>query len=129
MSEETDSQVRVFDVETRFQSLAKRPGGVARGVAIEEANLSIERMKPGFGDWAESELHELSTAIERARTGEPNEEWLEAASLHARAVLDVGTTMGANCSLSWPTRCAKSWRPSKQARAGTRTRSSVISMH
>ena len=95
MSEETDSQVRVFDVETRFQSMAKRPGGVARGVAIEEANLSIERMKPGFGEWAEGELHELATAIERARTGEPNEEWLEAASLHARAVRDVGTTMGA----------------------------------
>jgi len=91
---ENTAQARVFDVETRFQTMARRPGGVARDVAIEEANLSIEQMKPGFGEWAEGELTELSQAIERARAGEPNEEWLEAASLHARAVRDVGTTMG-----------------------------------
>ena len=94
MSDQTSTQVRVFDVETRFQTMARRPGGISRDTAIEEANASIEMMKPDFDEWAAGELHELSRAIERARAGAPNEEWLEAASLHARAVRDVGTTMG-----------------------------------
>jgi hypothetical protein len=40
-------------------------------------------------------LHDLARAIERARSGESKTEWLEAASIRARAVRDVGTTMGA----------------------------------
>jgi hypothetical protein len=94
MSEQTSTEVRIFDVETRFQTMARRPGGISRDAAIEEANASIELMKPGFDEWAAGELHELSQAIERARSAAPTEEWLEAASVHARAVRDVGTTMG-----------------------------------
>ncbi len=97
MTEETDNQVREFDVETRFQTMARRPGGLPRDTAIEEANFSVEQMKPGFGEWAEGELQELSKAIERARAGDAKDEWLEPASVHARAVRDVGTTM--DCEL------------------------------
>jgi hypothetical protein len=94
MTDETDTGVRIFDVETRFQTMARRPGGVSRDAAIEEANVSIEQMKPGFDEWAHGELQELSEAVERARAGAPTEDWLETASFHARAVRDVGTTMG-----------------------------------
>lgn len=95
MSDETANDIRIFDVETRFQTMARRPGGLPRDKAIEEAKVSIEQMKPGFGDWAEKELHDLSEAIAQARAGEPTEVWLEKASLHCRAVRDVGTTMDA----------------------------------
>jgi hypothetical protein len=94
MNEQTDNQIRIFDVETRFQTMARRPGGASREEAIEEANHTIEQLKPGFAEWAEGELQELAKAVECARAGEPPEQWLEAASLHARAVRDVGTTMG-----------------------------------
>ena len=94
MTDETDTSVRIFDVETRFQTMARRPGGVPRDEALEEANVSIEAMKPGFDEWADGELRELSQAVERARSGAPTGQWLETASLHARAVRDVGTTMG-----------------------------------
>ena len=97
MTEETDSQVRVFDVETRFHAMARRPGGLPREAAIQEADLNIEQMKPGFDEWVATELHELAKAIERARSGEPEAGWLESAGLRARAVRDVGTTM--DCEL------------------------------
>jgi hypothetical protein len=95
MTEEANSQVRIFDVETRFHTMALQPGGLPRDAAIAEANHSIEQMKPGFDEWVGTELHDLARAIERARSGESKTEWLEAASIRARAVRDVGTTMGA----------------------------------
>ena len=95
MDETADKEIRVFHVETRFQTMARRPGGVPREQAIDEANLHVERMKPGFDEWLESELGELCQAIERAQAGEAKDAWLEAAGLRSRAIRDVGTTMDA----------------------------------
>lgn len=44
----SDSPVRMFPVETQFQKLARREGGVPRDKAIEQANANIEEIKPGF---------------------------------------------------------------------------------
>jgi hypothetical protein len=95
MHEPTDNESRVFDVETRYQTMARRPGGIPREQAIEEADLHVERMKPGFDEWLDSELGALAEAIGRAGMGAAKEEWLEAAELHSRTVRDVGTTMDA----------------------------------
>lgn len=95
MSDDTEAEARIFDVETRFQTMARRPGGVPRDQAIEHANGSIDEMKPGFDEWAGNELHGLSDAIAQARAGMPVDTWLEKAGLHCRAVRDVGTTVDA----------------------------------
>ncbi len=95
MDEPTENGIRVFDVETRFQTMARRPGGIPRQQAIDEAHAHVEQMKPGFDEWLESELGALAEAIGRAQTAESKEEWLQAAELRSRAIRDVGTTMGA----------------------------------
>jgi hypothetical protein len=95
MSDTNQAGARVFDVETRFQQMARRPGGVPRDKAIEEAVASVEAKKPGFDDWVHKEMQGLAAAIDTARTGAPPEKWAGQANLHSRAMRDVGTTMGA----------------------------------
>jgi hypothetical protein len=94
MADET-IEARVFDVETRFQQLAKRPGALPRDKAIEEAVASIEEKKPGFDEWVLMEMQGLAAAIDTARTGATPDKWVERANVHSRNLRDVGTTMGA----------------------------------
>ena len=44
MAESGDREARVFSVETRFQKMARRPGGVPRDQAIEKAAAKIEEL-------------------------------------------------------------------------------------
>ncbi|HLH98992.1 MAG TPA: hypothetical protein VKW08_28110 [Xanthobacteraceae bacterium] len=94
MAEKIQPEARVFDAKTRFQKLARRPGGVPRTQAVENAQNQVEEAKLGFEDWFEGELTELVGWIERAKSGEGVEEWLEAAEFHAHQLRDVGTTVG-----------------------------------
>jgi len=94
MAETPDNEVRVFSPKTRFQTLARRPGGVPRGRALDNAQKKVEEAKIGFDDWLNGEMTELIGWIERAKSGEPVEEWIEAAQFHANQLRDVGTTVG-----------------------------------
>jgi hypothetical protein len=94
MADVSDTEARVFDYESRFQQMAKRPGGLPREKALAEAHANIEKAKPGFDDWVHMEMQGLAAAIDTARSGVPTEQWVEQAHLHARAMRDVGTTMG-----------------------------------
>lgn len=89
-----DKNVRVFEVETQFQKLARREGGVPRDKAIEQANTEVERVKPGFEDWLTAELQSLQSIVRAASAGTPAPDWIEQANQHSRHVRDVGTTMG-----------------------------------
>ncbi len=88
-------ETRIFNVETRFQQLARRPGGITRDKAIEQAIVSIEENKPGFDAWVLVEMQGLAAAIDTARSGASPEKWAERANVHSRNMRDVGTTMGA----------------------------------
>lgn len=85
----------LIPVTTRFHSQALRPGGVSREQAIGSAERVLDTMQPQFAEWLDQELRKLIMAIpaEQAeiKSGDP---WLESAYLHARAVRDVGATMG-----------------------------------
>lgn len=94
MSDNGEQKVRVFTVETRFQKLARRPGGVPREQALERAAAKIEEIKPGFDDWLLKELKTLSDAIDSAKTADPPPDWVEIANVQSRQVRDAGTTMG-----------------------------------
>lgn len=87
-------EARVFTVETRFQKLARRPGGVSREKALENAAAKIEEIKPGFDEWLNKELQSLTDVVNQARSGTPQPDWIETASMHCRQVRDAGTTMG-----------------------------------
>ena len=48
MSKAPDRQAQTFFVETRFQRMARRPGGVRREQALENAQANLEESKPEF---------------------------------------------------------------------------------
>ncbi|MFN3656048.1 MAG: hypothetical protein ACK4UO_02190 [Pseudolabrys sp.] len=95
MSDSTENrEARVFAVETRFQKLARQPGGIPRDKALENAQSKVEEIKPGFEDWAGTRLQELAEVVKQAEAGTAPDDWIETANLHSRYLRDVGTTMG-----------------------------------
>lgn len=94
MSGSDDREARIFPVETRFQRLARRAGGIPRDQAIENAWAKVEEIKPGFDDWLNKELQSLADVIGAAQAGDAPADWIERANAHSRQLRDVGTTMG-----------------------------------
>ncbi len=94
MSDDPNPNVRIFDVETRFQQMARRPGGLSKETAIEQAESQIEEMKAEYVDWVNSEVKELAAAFK-----ELNDEGKAASEfdgIYRRCcqLRDTGTTMG-----------------------------------
>jgi hypothetical protein len=94
MSRNSKKEAVIFSVETRFQRLARVPGGISREQAIEKAQAQLDTLKPGFEDWLDQELQELSTVVKRALAGEGEPDWIDVANHHCRRLRDVGATMG-----------------------------------
>jgi hypothetical protein len=94
MTKKDEPNARVFSVETRFQKLARRPGGIPREQALENAQQKIEAIRPSFDEWLNSELEPLSAAVNGAKEGNPASDWIETANLHSAQIRDAGTTMG-----------------------------------
>jgi hypothetical protein len=84
---------RIFAVETRFEKLAKRPGGISRDTAIERAQSGIEEVKPEFDSWLDTELQELAKLIKTAELGKADPAWIESANFHSRQLRDSATTL------------------------------------
>ncbi len=94
MSEKPNASVRIFSVNTRFQELAQRPGGVPREVAIEQAQSQIELFKAEYVDFVERELNELTEAFARVASDSISEGQLEDIFRRCTQLRDSGTTMG-----------------------------------
>ena len=94
MADNPDNEARIFSPKTRFQTLARRPGGVSRGKALDNAQNKIEEAKLGFDEWLDAEMTELIGAVDRARSGAPVDDWIDAAQFHTNQLRDVGTTVG-----------------------------------
>jgi hypothetical protein len=94
MSDGNDREARIFPVETRFQKLARRAGGISRDQAIEKAWAKVEEIKPGFDEWLDKELQDLADVIKSVQPGAPVSDWIDIANGHSRQLRDVGTTMG-----------------------------------
>jgi len=87
-------EAKIFSVDTRFNKLARRPGGLPREQAIERAQANIDDIKPGFVDWLERELFELIELITPRKSGEAlPADRLEQALVRCRRMRDVGATM------------------------------------
>ncbi len=84
-----------FFVETNFQKMARRAGGIPREQALENARVALETIKLGFRDWLDAEISELAAQVRKGRSGQPTGvAWAEAALIHCRQIRDVGATMG-----------------------------------
>jgi hypothetical protein len=86
---------KVFLVDSHFQKMARRTGGVTRDQAMENAQMAIDKIKMGFGDWLEGELEPLLAQLRKGSSASAGDvTWAETAIIHARQIRDVGTTMG-----------------------------------
>jgi hypothetical protein len=87
------SDAHVFPVETRFQTMAKREGGMPREKAIEQAQHEIEGVKRRFDNWLGDELQELRRLMKKAEDAEAGAEWIETANFHSRQLRDSALTL------------------------------------
>jgi hypothetical protein len=97
MAKDPPDEARIFDVETRFQRLARRPGGVSRQDAIKQAGKKLKDAEPEFDTWLNDELALLAQVLQRIQDDKGDAETIESASFHCYQLRNVGTTM--NCEL------------------------------
>lgn len=88
------SPARIFPVDTRFQKMARRVGGLSKDKAIERAQSQIEKVKPGFDQWLDNELRELTSLIANAEAGKARANWVESANNRCRQLCDSSGTLG-----------------------------------
>ena len=87
------SETRIFPVDTNFQQMARRPGGITRDRAIERAEGEITGVKAGFDDWLSRELAELAAAFAAARDNPHDAKRLAEFKNRGRQIGDVTATM------------------------------------
>src|SRR5215510_1428613 len=94
MAEQNNNDPNVFSVDTRFQQLARRPGGVSRDRAIDSAQRQIDGMRTDFANWLDREVQELATSVELLDINRGDMAALDRAHQACCGLRDVGTTMG-----------------------------------
>ena len=94
MSKRDDYEAREFHVETKFQLLAKRPGGVTRDQALVNAQTTVATLKPGFETWLDDEMTLLLKVIPREGADLKDRAWMSTAETYSQHLADVSATMG-----------------------------------
>lgn len=90
----TPPEARIFALDTRFQKLARREGGVSREAALERAQTEVEQARPSFDAWLEGGMKELTGIIRKAETGKAEPGWVEAANFKSRELRDSSAPLG-----------------------------------
>jgi hypothetical protein len=88
-----EPDARVFPVETRFQKMAKREGGIPRDKAIEQAQNEIESVKSRFDNWLGDELQEFKKLMKKVESTTASAEWIKTANFHSRQLRDSAITL------------------------------------
>jgi hypothetical protein len=85
---------RIFPVETRFQQLARRTGGVPREQAIERAQSALEEAKPAYEDFLEREVAGLADLVRTVEAGNDEPGWIETVTFRSRQLRDSAGSLG-----------------------------------
>jgi hypothetical protein len=94
MAKPPSTEARIFLVDTRFQKLARRAGGLSKDKAVERAQDQIEKVKSDFDQWLDNELRELTSLIADAEAGKAEANWIENANARCRQLCDSSGTLG-----------------------------------
>lgn len=94
MADQPDQDATIFPVDTRFQQLARRPGGVSRERALEDAQRQIDDMKSDFVDWLDRELKDLAASARQVAADPGDAAALDHTYRACCQLRDVGGTMG-----------------------------------
>jgi hypothetical protein len=87
-------EARIFALETRFQKMARRDGGIPRDEAIEQAQMKLEEAKAHFDEWLSGVLKEFESLIRKVEGTKAGAEWMKTANFHGRELHDSATTLG-----------------------------------
>ena len=85
---------RIFFADTRFEKMARRPGGVPREEALAEAQTKVDELKADFSDWLDRELQELNAALAKVESDLSDTVSLECAYRNCAQLQDVCAAMG-----------------------------------
>jgi hypothetical protein len=81
---------RIFPVDTRFQQMARRTGGVPRDQAIERAQSALEAAKPAYEDF----LAGLTDLVRTVEAGNDEPGWIETVAFRSRQLRDSAGSLG-----------------------------------
>lgn len=85
---------RIFPVDTHFQKMARRDGGVPRDKAIEQAQAQIDDAKSHFDDWLERQLKEFKRLMKKVEGAKAATDWTQTANFRSRELRDSAATFG-----------------------------------
>ena len=94
MPKSTDPEVRIFFANTRFETMARRQGGVPREQALAQAQAKIDKLKSDFSSWLDRELEELNAALTKVESDSSDKSSIERAYRSCSELRDVGAAMG-----------------------------------
>jgi hypothetical protein len=94
MAKQSNYDPNTFFVDSRFQRMARRPGGLSREEAIKRAETEIQELKPEFIAWLELKLKDAVTAVRQIEGHSGDASRVDLAHQYCRELRDVGTTMG-----------------------------------
>lgn len=94
MRNTSSSDVRIFFADTRFERMARRPGGVSREKALARAQKMVDELKSDFGEWLDRELNELNAALSKAESDLNDNAALEDAYRNCAQLQGVCAAMG-----------------------------------
>jgi hypothetical protein len=82
-----------FFIETKYQRLARRSGGIPRDQAIKNAEKHIAEAKPKFRNWLDEEIAELAKSLPADGNAAHDLRWMKDADKHCQFLADVGATL------------------------------------
>lgn len=94
MEEKDKHSARIFYVDSRFERLARRPGGVTREQALSQAQDQVDTIKPTFGEWLDPEMERLRDAVTRIDADPADAAALDIAEVTCGQIHDIAATMG-----------------------------------
>jgi hypothetical protein len=83
-----------FFVDTHYEKMARRPGGLPRDKALAAARQQIDDLKAGFIGWLDGQLKELAGALSDLDADPSAADRMERAYRLSGEIRDVGTTLG-----------------------------------
>ena len=94
MFDKSDNKVREFYVESNFQKMARRPGGISRDQALSRADTNIDAIKLNFTTWLDEQLNDFFNLIPDQGSAEFQKmAWIDAADIYSQRLADVAATM------------------------------------
>jgi hypothetical protein len=66
MTNAANKQARIFHVDTMFQQLARKPGGLSREEAMAGAQRNVEKLKPDVAEWLFVRIQNLAEIVSAA---------------------------------------------------------------